>query len=390
MNLTELLNWSKRLHKFHDFEDEIFDYINKLATDNSQIIDSIISKYKPILDKCDVKRSARLIRLAVAYRLKKGLYLTPEDVTSLKHSFIFDTVRFFKTELSTSLSHNHEKVPEQTFKHWNSDFKLLFPFLIPFEDLKKTQNLIKQLAHKIIEDLDLKGDYTATTYSFEGVTNKGDDSAWFSLYPIYFKPERHVATGHSNAFQFHCRIRNGRIEAGKFPGTDITDPIAHNFEQMHPVNDYMGIYKIFKKYKKDVIAVNDYLKASGEEQHVKISSIEDDIRISNKEGKRIQKLIQCINRNIHVMQKCKERDNYQCKCCGFKYKDLIVHAHHMLPLAEDDRERIPKLEDLITLCPTCHAVAHHILESDSNSIYRHNVSELMHQIRAIIQTKNSA
>ena len=51
------------------------------------------------------------------------------------------------------------------------------------------------------------------------------------------RPKRRNATGHSNAFQFHCVIMNGQIHAGKYPGQDLPPSIRENFEDMKLVKD---------------------------------------------------------------------------------------------------------------------------------------------------------
>lgn len=46
---------------------------------------------------------------------------------------------------------------------------------------------------------------------------------------------------------------------------------------------------------------------------------------------------------------------------GFHYNGEIVQAHHLDPLSECKQPQKTKLEDLITLCPNCHCIAHFLL-----------------------------
>jgi len=65
-------------------------------------------------------------------------------------------------------------------------------------------------------------------------------------------------------------------------------------------------------------------------------------------------------RNAQLAKKRKEIDNYTCQVCGFclSYKGrYVVDCHHLDPLAETG-ERKPTLDNLVTLCPTCHRIAH--------------------------------
>lgn len=56
-----------------------------------------------------------------------------------------------------------------------------------------------------------------------------------------------------------------------------------------------------------------------------------------------------------------ERDRFTCVACGFHYHGEIVQAHHLAPLSERKEPKKTKLEDLITLCPNCHYIAHFLL-----------------------------
>ena len=65
-------------------------------------------------------------------------------------------------------------------------------------------------------------------------------------------------------------------------------------------------------------------------------------------------------RNQALALQCKARDNYKCQACGFKLKlngRYVVECHHTNPI-RGGQVRETKLEDLISLCPTCHRIAH--------------------------------
>lgn len=72
-------------------------------------------------------------------------------------------------------------------------------------------------------------------------------------------------------------------------------------------------------------------------------------------------------RNQEIVKCAKQRDNYTCKVCGFSYNQKVVQAHHIIPLSKQNEEYEIKIDDLITLCPTCHSLAHLLL--DENEIY---------------------
>jgi len=70
-------------------------------------------------------------------------------------------------------------------------------------------------------------------------------------------------------------------------------------------------------------------------------------------------------------EKVLERDNYQCQACGKSQDEIKLHCHHIIsyrefrypifkgnpiknPLAEFNWERANRLDNLITLCESCH------------------------------------
>lgn len=66
------------------------------------------------------------------------------------------------------------------------------------------------------------------------------------------------------------------------------------------------------------------------------------------------------SRNRLLADSCKERDNHTCRACGFSteiHGRSVVECHHTVPLHESD-VNVTDLNDLITLCPTCHRLVH--------------------------------
>lgn len=55
----------------------------------------------------------------------------------------------------------------------------------------------------------------------------------------------------------------------------------------------------------------------------------------------------------------KKKDDYTCQSCSNQYivnNMYVIDCHHLEPLALGKRKT--KIEDLISLCPTCHRIAH--------------------------------
>lgn len=72
-----------------------------------------------------------------------------------------------------------------------------------------------------------------------------------------------------------------------------------------------------------------------------------------------------IHRSPKLVKATKKRDRYTCRACDFHFEDQIVHVHHLDPLGEYKRPQETKLDDLITLCPTCHYLAHYWLRKNN-------------------------
>ncbi len=58
---------------------------------------------------------------------------------------------------------------------------------------------------------------------------------------------------------------------------------------------------------------------------------------------------------LNLKRQVHERDNYVCLYCKGKTKDYMLHAHHILARANGG---LDTLENLITLCETCHTKYH--------------------------------
>jgi hypothetical protein len=102
----------------------------------------------------------------------------------------------------------------------------------------------------------------------------------------------------------------------------------------------------------------------------KVVLVEEEL--STEEGYRVRHEIERFKRDPELVRARLNMDNSRCAHCGFSVNgacfptDLrsmsrVVHVHHVRPLM--DGVRTTKLTDLVTLCPTCHAVGHAIASS---------------------------
>lgn len=146
-------------------------------------------------------------------------------------------------------------------------------------------------------------------------------------------------------------------------------------------------------YSKDVLPLWIDKKTKKEQQ---VSSAVFDVRSEEDaldlEGGKEEVKGYRIRRSAKLAQEAKIRDAYTCKSCSFHFEDQIVHVHHLDPVSEYKHPKKTKLEDLITLCPTCHYIAHYLLRNSSRFKQLEHLLLKLSQIRfrvPILMPKNT-
>ncbi|RVT46821.1 HNH endonuclease [Rubrivivax albus] len=78
------------------------------------------------------------------------------------------------------------------------------------------------------------------------------------------------------------------------------------------------------------------------------------------EGYKLDRQTFVYGRNAELAEARKRRDGYKCVACGFHLKvgdRYVIECHHTRPLSQTG-EREVAIGDLVSLCPTCHRIAH--------------------------------
>ena len=78
------------------------------------------------------------------------------------------------------------------------------------------------------------------------------------------------------------------------------------------------------------------------------------------EGHARDRTILSRTRNSSLATQCKERDNHKCLACVFRLQidgKFVIECHHLNPLPVTNVTETV-LDDLASLCPTCHRIAH--------------------------------
>lgn len=104
--------------------------------------------------------------------------------------------------------------------------------------------------------------------------------------------------------------------------------------------------------------------------YIKNAFISDDVisdsTESFQEGKSKEILQTRYERNPQARKICLKHHGYSCKICSFNFENSFgetgsgyIHVHHINPIAEIGKEYIiDPIEDLIPVCPNCHAMIH--------------------------------
>lgn len=133
----------------------------------------------------------------------------------------------------------------------------------------------------------------------------------------------------------------------------------------HPDNPEVAVIKDFerkitKRYlrKEDGIWYADFLPNAFPDE---LPSPE-----SYAEGAKKQITVNSYERDPRARQDCINFHGTICKCCGFDFEKVygehgkgFIHVHHIKPLHSlGENYSVNPIEDLIPLCPNCHAMVH--------------------------------
>lgn len=102
-----------------------------------------------------------------------------------------------------------------------------------------------------------------------------------------------------------------------------------------------------------------------------------------EEGRQIKTEGYRVYRSAKLVDEVKREDNYTCQACQFQFRNQIVHVHHLDPLSERKFPRKTKKDDLVTLCPNCHYLAHFFLRQKPNGSKFKNREVLMQQLQKV-------
>ena len=94
------------------------------------------------------------------------------------------------------------------------------------------------------------------------------------------------------------------------------------------------------------------------------------------EGLGVKVTINKYERNTEARRKCIEYNGCKCKVCGINFEEVygdvgkgFIHVHHITPISEINAEyKVDYKNDLIPVCPNCHAMLHRKVNGNVASI----------------------
>ena len=84
------------------------------------------------------------------------------------------------------------------------------------------------------------------------------------------------------------------------------------------------------------------------------------------EGARKSIYVNRYERSSFARRQCLKHHGYKCAVCSFSFEEMygkigkeFIHVHHIVPLSEiGDEYIVNPIEDLVPVCPNCHAMLH--------------------------------
>lgn len=125
---------------------------------------------------------------------------------------------------------------------------------------------------------------------------------------------------------------------------------------------------------KNPISLINYI-GSNFHDNIDIFAGEIDIQEDCPEGSRKKVYVNRYERDPEERRKCIERygNKYECIVCGFNFEDKygeigrgFIHVHHINPLADNGKDIS---DNLIPVCPNCHAMLHRYLKEDTRDYH---------------------
>lgn len=158
----------------------------------------------------------------------------------------------------------------------------------------------------------------------------------------------------------HLKNQFTRKEFGK----PVFERYAENKEYFYGIYEYEKFGLQRNETRRLISRVVDFIDTI--HKTLQRDKIEQDAEVYKgvENRKAVQRHLQR-ERKSHLVTLRKQLDNFVCQICGFDYGksygrlgDDFAEAHHIVPLATNEKQRTTTVDDLITVCANCHRMLH--------------------------------
>lgn len=170
------------------------------------------------------------------------------------------------------------------------------------------------------------------------------------------------------------------IEGSEEPAYEIPlDPVARQLRFVAPQSrDRLTItdgqvdqqqVRAVRELPPDTIEIFEGLWRTASGRDLRRSGIDGEEHVPNRsylEGAAVRVLVNRYERDRWARDECVARHGAACAVCGFEFSREyegvgagFIHVHHIVPLGTvGQRYRVDPINDLVPVCPNCHAMLH--------------------------------
>lgn len=170
------------------------------------------------------------------------------------------------------------------------------------------------------------------------------------------------------------------IEGSEEPAYEIPlDPVARQLRFVAPQSrDRLTItdghvdqqqVRAVRELTPDTIEIFEGLWRTASGRDLRRSGIDGEEHVPNRsylEGAAVRVLVNRYERDRGARDECVARHGAACAVCGFEFSREyegvgagFIHVHHIVPLGTvGQRYRVDPINDLVPVCPNCHAMLH--------------------------------
>lgn len=203
----------------------------------------------------------------------------------------------------------------------------------------------------------------------ENYLNDSDDVAAFEIRKLIGNGTNFVAyqIDHSNEFHFapsrfigylNNSLKVHLVQGNGKNGTKTSPRIN---QILHKVRDYDE--ELEKKYLHFCSKIGAKPKMMKDTQRKYWRLL--DIKIPLYEGGVKQVSMNRYERNPEARRRCIDKYGTNCYVCGMNFRDMygeigdgFIHVHHIIPISEQKVQHLIHDDNLIPVCPNCHAMLH--------------------------------